>query len=64
MRSPTMVSWPGTIKPAVSDFSWAFWDFMPTVAELAGAALLPLLFFHSAWTLPRVADWLRSTDMC
>jgi len=32
-----MVSWPGTIKPAVSDFSWAFWDFMPTIAELAGA---------------------------
>ena len=37
MRSPTMVSWPGTITPGVSDFAWAFWDFMPTVAELAGA---------------------------
>lgn len=36
MRSPTMVSWPGTITPGVSDFAWAFWDFMPTVAELSG----------------------------
>jgi|EP01047_Picozoa_sp_COSAG01_P059183 arylsulfatase A-like enzyme len=55
MRSPTMVSWPGTIKPAVSDFSWAFWDFMPTVAELAGAALLPLLFFTRLGLCP---EWL------
>jgi arylsulfatase A-like enzyme len=37
MRSPTMARWPGTITPGVSDFAWAFWDFMPTVAELAGA---------------------------
>jgi arylsulfatase A-like enzyme len=35
-RSPIMVSWPGTISPAVSGFPWAFWDFMPTVAELSG----------------------------
>jgi len=34
MRSPTMARWPGTITPGVSDFAWAFWDFMPTVAEL------------------------------
>lgn len=32
------VRWPGTITPAVSDYSWAFWDFMPTVSELAGVA--------------------------
>merc|ERR1719201_1521835 len=37
VRSPTMVRWPGTIKAGVvSDFVWAFWDFMPTVAELSG----------------------------
>lgn len=36
MRSPTMARWPGTITPGVSDFAWAFWDFMPTVAELTG----------------------------
>ena len=28
--------WPGTIIPGVSDYAWAFWDFMPTVAELSG----------------------------
>ena len=33
MRSPTMVRWPGMITPGVSDYAWAFWDFMPTVAE-------------------------------
>ena len=37
MRSPSMVRWPGTISPGiVSDFQWAFWDFMPTAAELSG----------------------------
>ena len=36
MRSPTMARWTGTIKPGVSDYAWAFWDFMPTVAELSG----------------------------
>jgi arylsulfatase A-like enzyme len=30
--------WPGRIKAgAVSDQVWAFWDFLPTVADLAGA---------------------------
>jgi len=37
IRVPTMVRWPGRIKPAVSDAAWAFWDFLPTAAELAGA---------------------------
>jgi arylsulfatase A-like enzyme len=38
VRSPTMVRWPGVIKPGrSSDFPWAFWDVMPTLAELAGA---------------------------
>lgn len=32
-----MVRWPRTITPAVSDYSWAFWDVMPTLAELTGA---------------------------
>ena len=32
-----IVRWPGTIKPGqVSDFPWAFWDFLPTAAEIAG----------------------------
>jgi len=35
---PAMVRWPGKIKPGqVSDYIWAFWDFLPTAVELAGA---------------------------
>jgi arylsulfatase A len=37
IREPTMVRCPGKIKPGTSDFVWAFWDFMPTACELAGA---------------------------
>ncbi|MFB3825371.1 MAG: arylsulfatase [Bryobacteraceae bacterium] len=34
---PMVARWPGRIQPgAVSDLPWAFWDFMPTAAELAG----------------------------
>jgi arylsulfatase A-like enzyme len=34
---PSMVRWPKYIKPnQVSDHFWAFWDFLPTVAELVG----------------------------
>jgi arylsulfatase A-like enzyme len=40
IRVPTIVRWPGKVKPAVSDFVWAFWDFLPTAAELAGAKSL------------------------
>ena len=37
IRVPMIVRWPGKVKPAESDFVWAFWDFLPTAAELAGA---------------------------
>ncbi len=38
IRVPMIVRWPGRIKPdGVSDQPWAFWDFLPTAAELAGA---------------------------
>jgi len=38
IRVPMIVRWRGKIKPrTVSDFQWAFWDFLPTAAELAGA---------------------------
>ncbi len=38
LRVPMIVRWPGHIQPgAVSDQVWAFWDFLPTAAELAGA---------------------------
>ncbi|MBN1342545.1 MAG: arylsulfatase [Phycisphaerae bacterium] len=37
IRVPTMARWPGKIKAGtVSDQAWAFWDFLPTAAELAG----------------------------
>ncbi len=37
---PAMVRWPGQIKPGqVSDHVWAFWDFLPTAAEIAGVAV-------------------------
>jgi arylsulfatase A-like enzyme len=36
-RVPMIVRWPGRIKPgSVSDQVWAFWDFLPTTAEIAG----------------------------
>ncbi|MBZ0255293.1 arylsulfatase [bacterium] len=37
IRVPMIARWPGKIKAgAVSNQPWAFWDFMPTAAELAG----------------------------
>ena len=40
LRVPMIVRWPGTI-PAnrVSEFPWAFWDVMPTFAEIAGVKI-------------------------
>src|SRR5256885_12624791 len=38
IRVPMIANWPGRIAPGqVSDAVWAFWDFLPTAAELAGA---------------------------
>ena len=38
IRVPTVMRWPHAIRAgSVSDFSWAFWDFLPTASELAGA---------------------------
>ena len=37
IRTPAIARWPGRIKPgAVSDQVWAFWDVLPTLAELTG----------------------------
>jgi arylsulfatase A-like enzyme len=37
IRVPMLVRWPGQVPPGrVSDRIWAFWDVMPTLAELAG----------------------------
>lgn len=37
IRVPGIVRWPGKVKAgSESDLPWAFWDFLPTAAELAG----------------------------
>lgn len=53
LRVPMIVRWPGKIAAGtVSDFPWAFWDVMPTLAELVsikapngldGQSVLPTL---------------------
>jgi arylsulfatase A-like enzyme len=38
IRVPMIARWPGHIQAgATSDLPWAFWDVLPTLAELAGA---------------------------
>ena len=40
LRQPALVRWPGKVPAGrVSDEPWAFWDFLPTAVELAGATL-------------------------
>jgi arylsulfatase A-like enzyme len=42
IRVPTLARWPARIKPGqVSDHAWAFWDFLPTAAEIAGQVAPP-----------------------
>jgi len=37
IRVPMIVRWPGRVTAgSVSDHVWAFWDFLPTAAKLAG----------------------------
>ena len=52
IRVPMIISWPGHIDAAQTDFMCSFWDMMPTLRELTGVApaegldgvsLLPLL---------------------
>lgn len=44
IRVPLLACWPGTVSAAsVSDLPCAAWDFLPTFAELSGAALPPAL---------------------
>jgi arylsulfatase A-like enzyme len=41
VRVPMIAKWQGKIQPgSVSDYLWAAWDLLPTVAELAGAQSL------------------------
>ena len=39
IRVPAIAAWPGKIAPgSVSDHVWAFWDFLPTAAEILGVS--------------------------
>lgn len=38
-RVPTIVYWPGEVKPAVSDALWSQVDLLPSLARLTGAAV-------------------------
>jgi arylsulfatase A-like enzyme len=40
IRVPAIARWPGRIQPGqTSDQVWAFWDLLPTAAEIAGASV-------------------------
>ena len=40
LRNVGIARWPGVVPAArVSDEAWAFWDFLPTAAELSGAKI-------------------------
>jgi arylsulfatase A-like enzyme len=40
LRQAALARWPGVVPAGrVSDEPWAFWDFLPTAAELAGARI-------------------------
>ncbi|MBI2688539.1 MAG: arylsulfatase [Acidobacteria bacterium] len=42
LRVPMIARWPGRIQAGTeSDYPWAFWDFLPTAAELAGVTAPP-----------------------
>lgn len=42
LRQAAFAWWPGTVPAGrVSDEPWAFWDYLPTVAELSGTRLPP-----------------------
>jgi len=73
IRTPMIARWPGRIEAgATSDLISAFWDFLPTFAELTGqpipeqtdgVSLLPTLTGNPALQKPREAiyfEWSRS----
>ncbi len=39
IRVPLIVRWPGKVKPGVSGHVCAFWDILPTLAEIAGLSV-------------------------
>lgn len=58
IRVPMIVRWSGKVAPnATDDFVWAFWDVMPTLAELAGAKIPAGIDGISV--LPRLLGWTQ-----
>ncbi len=44
IRVPALARWPSRIRPgAVSDHPWAFWDVLPTCAEICGQPVPPAI---------------------
>ncbi len=55
IRTPAIARWPGRIKPGtVSEQVWAFWDVLPTLAELVGQPAPPNL--DGVSVLPALLD--------
>jgi arylsulfatase A-like enzyme len=58
IRTPAIARWPGRIKPGVvSEQVWAFWDVLPTLAELAGQT--PPAGIDGVSVLPALLDGKR-----
>ncbi|SPE59036.1 Sulfatase [Verrucomicrobia bacterium] len=67
IRMPLIVRWPGHIKPGqTSDLISAFWDFLPTAAEIAqakvpenldGLSILPTLLGHTQTNQHQFLYW-------
>jgi arylsulfatase A-like enzyme len=55
IRTPAIARWPGRIRPGtVSDQVWAFWDVLPTLADLTGQPAPPGL--DGVSVLPALLD--------
>ncbi len=80
IRVPAIARWPGKIAPgSFSDQVWAFWDFLPTTAQLAGVrtpdgidgvSIVPALFDRGVlereimyWEVYRGGDLYQSVRM-
>ena len=70
IRVPLLIHWPAKVKPGVCDTPWAFWDFLPTAAQIArtkiperidGISFLPLLLGRSQ-TNQHAAFYWESRD--
>ena len=62
LRQAAMVRWPGLVPAKrVTDEPWAFWDFLPTATELAGAKI-PASFKSDGFSLVSISQRRRGTE--